>query len=47
MLEVEEVEAVDSKHPNLEIRVVGELEAEVVNPDSESLEVLVEELINQ
>ena len=47
MLEAEEVEAVDSKHQNLEIPVVGELEAEVVNRDSESLEVLVEELIYQ
>ena len=46
MLEVEEVEAVDSKPPNLEIPVVGELEAEV-NSDSESLEVPVEELIYQ
>ena len=47
MLEIEEVEAVDSKPPNLEIPVVGELDAEVVNPDSESLEVLVEELLYQ
>ena len=47
MLEVEGVEAVDSKPPNLEIPVVDRLEAEVMNPDSESPEVPVEELIYQ
>ena len=47
MLEAEEVEAVDLKPPNLEIPVVSELEAEVVNSDSVSLEVPVEELICQ
>ena len=46
MLEVEGVEAVDSKPPNLEIPVVGELEAEK-NPGSESLGVLVGGLVYQ